>query len=45
MSDRPAAAAVFDDLIATLTEIRDGYVLDDDAGSDLESERDAIYFG
>ncbi len=29
MSDRPAAAAVFDDLITALTEIRDGYVLDE----------------
>ena len=32
MSDRPAAAAVFDDLITALTEIRDGYVLTSSAG-------------
>lgn len=29
MTERPNAAAVFDDLIAALTEIRDGYVLDE----------------
>ena len=34
MSDRPAAAAVFDDLITALTEIRDGYVLDEQRWTD-----------
>ena len=34
MSDRPAAAAVFDDLITALTEIRDGYLLDEQRWTD-----------
>jgi hypothetical protein len=34
MSDRPAAAVVFDDLITALTEIRDGYVLDEQRWTD-----------
>ena len=34
MSDRLAAAVVFDDLITALTEIRDGYVLDEQRWTD-----------
>ena len=34
MSDRSAAAVVFDDLITALTEIRDGYVLDEQRWTD-----------
>ena len=34
MSDRPAAAVVFDDLITALTEIEDGYVLDEQRWTD-----------
>ena len=44
MSERPDAAAVFDDLIAALTEIRDDYVLDERRWTDPTEVAEAFRY-